>query len=418
MADIVKLSLNGMEDAIKVILESDHTPAVVGGAGIGKTEKLSQIATRDGSLFKSITCSLMQEGDLMLPIPKQATAEQEANNLRVVSRAIDEDIVQIIEFLNDPENEGKYAYLLLDELNRASTAVQGELMNLVLAKELKGVKIPENCRILVAMNPSSDMSDEYSDTNYAVNSGDSAIMDRMTYIFVEPTVEEWAEWGAQINPKTGLPKVDIRVVEFLQSDPIIGTEGNGGETNLFNMKEVEGKIGGTPRSWARASDHLTDCDRLGITSNVVRHALITGAVGYEAGEQFMSFIQNYDTNITLAEILDTSDQLNEAVIRKYDASSALRKTAVLKNIIRKVNSDLVALAETPREQQPAPERFAYLEHNVIAKFLDLNRKLAGDASDTSTVVFQYANEKKEFWEFGKQNPEFGQLALAVRIENT
>lgn len=415
MTDVVWLSLGQMKQAVELILEDGHVPAIVGGAGIGKTESLTQIALENGGMFKTITCSLMQEGDLMLPIPKQYSEEQDANNLRTVTRALDEDIVQIIEFLETEGNEDKTAYLLLDELNRASTAVQGELMNLVLAKELKGVKIPDGCKILVAMNPSSDMSDEFADTNYAVNAGDSAIMDRMTYVYVRPDLSEWADWGSEVVPRTGLPKVDPRIVTFLENTP----QTSSSDTSYFNMKESDGKITATPRSWVRASNHLVSFERKGLGKDFasIRSAMIQGAVGHEAGMALENFLVNIDTHIVLSDVLNTEPNVSEAVVRKFEASSDLSRTAFLKGIVRKVNSDLASLEQTPISAQPYPENFSYLQVNVIEKFIELIGKLQGRNADNAQSVYFYAHRVcPHFWEFASNqgNEIFQENAIAVR----
>ena len=239
----IKLSLKSTEKAMEVLMNANKVPALVGTSGIGKTELVQRVAKNRDALYVTITCSLMQEGDLMLPIPQtskssdmsdklvqllllqnagvdskseleslllEVTQERTVDGTNAVIRAIDEDIVKIIKYLEEnPEGE---AILFLDEINRASTAVMAELMNLVLARELKGTKLPENCKIVVAMNPSSDM-DGYTDTNYSVNSGDLAINDRLAFLFLQPTLEDWIDWGMETD-SNGVSKVDIRVMEL------------------------------------------------------------------------------------------------------------------------------------------------------------------------------------------------------------
>lgn len=446
----MKITLNQAKSTVKLLKRSNRVGALVGTAGIGKTDLARQIASEGNMLFVPITCSLMQEGDLMLPIPKQTISKgldselikntmtlienaeklglssqkenlvqvlkmelekynkninkEEVSGLDAVIRAIDEDIVKIIKYLDEnPEGE---ALLFLDELNRASVGVQAELMNLILARELKGTKIPDRCYILVAMNPDSSMS-EFKDTNYAVNSGDTAIRDRLTYLYLEPSLEDWVEWGLKTDYQ-GRQKVESVVIDFLQNS-------HDNET-MFNQQEQEDDLTATPRSWKAVSDIYRDFVEFGETENytpVVLNASIEGTLGKSVGKAFESFIVNYNSFIKISDILTTTDEVSETIIKKFQKSSEISKTTLLKNVIAKVDNDLNRLADNELDENSP--YVAYLKFKPVDKITNLISILSERTSDSSKVLFEYTHDKEKVWELAKESEIFKKLAIETKI---
>lgn len=446
----MKITLNQAKSTVKLLKRSNRVGALVGTAGIGKTDLARQIASEGNMLFVPITCSLMQEGDLMLPIPKQTLSKgldselikntmtlienaeklglssqkenlvqvlkmelekynkninkEEVSGLDAVIRAIDEDIVKIIKYLDEnPEGE---ALLFLDELNRASVGVQAELMNLILARELKGTKIPDRCYILVAMNPDSSMS-EFKDTNYAVNSGDTAIRDRLTYLYLEPSLEDWVEWGLKTDYQ-GRQKVESVVIDFLQNS-------HDNET-MFNQQEQEDDLTATPRSWKAVSDIYRDFVEFGETENytpVVLNASIEGTLGKSVGKAFESFIVNYNSFIKISDILTTTDEVSETIIKKFQKSSEISKTTLLKNVIAKVDNDLNRLADNELDENSP--YVAYLKFKPVDKITNLISILSERTSDSSKVLFEYTHDKEKVWELAKESEIFKKLAIETKI---
>src|SRR5699024_11335597 len=80
--------------------------------------------------------------------------------------------------------------LYLDEFNQPIAMVQGELMNLVLQRNLMGQALPNNVVIITAENPSSDV-EGFENTSYATNARDMAINDRTMRIRMGANLEDW-----------------------------------------------------------------------------------------------------------------------------------------------------------------------------------------------------------------------------------
>lgn len=426
------LSLNEAEVSANILLNAGKTPVFVGTSGVGKTEKVRDIARKRNAFFVSITCSLMQEGDLMLPVPQQQEADlkmsrflellllqnsgvdiseeiksfmeikSETNSENAVIRAIDEDILKIIRYLREnPEGE---AILFLDELNRASVAVQAELMNVILAKELKGTKIPDNCKIMVAMNPSNDMG-VFQGTRYAVNSGDVAIKDRLAYLFIKPSVFEWAEWGLQPISETNLNSIlDERVISFLLEQP--------NPNELFIMDDNSEYITGTPRSWKDVSDILREYEKLGIDSTLSLQAMIEGKVGVKAGTLFMGFLGDQRNYFSSNLIFEERDEFTEEELNRFKNSTEFRKVSILQSIMQKIHFEM-DLSPTQLESP----KYNYLRHPMlISKFNTLVRIMGERASDNSlTILRQARNKYLNFWKIASENEEFIDIALENKM---
>lgn len=227
----MSLYFKDVKKAVDLVVSSGNVPNIIGLQGIGKSDLVRGFAKEKGYGFFEVTCSLMQEGDLAMPyISKKADGSQE------VSYAINNIILNVIESSKTHE----LVILFLDEFNRASAQVQSELMNLVLQREIVGVRLPENVRLVLAMNPSSDM-EGFDGTSYSVNFSDSAMMGRVVSLTMEANLNDWLEYAER--KVDGISAVHPDVISFLRSNP-----------KLFSTVEEYGRINNTPRGWKRASD--------------------------------------------------------------------------------------------------------------------------------------------------------------------
>lgn len=227
----MSLYFKDVKKAVELVVSSGNVPNIIGLQGIGKSDLVRGFAKEEGYGFFEVTCSLMQEGDLAMPyISKKADGSQE------VSYAINNIILNVIESSKTHE----LVILFLDEFNRASAQVQSELMNLVLQREIVGVRLPENVRLVLAMNPSSDM-EGFDGTSYSVNFSDSAMMGRVVSLTMEANLTDWLEYAER--KVDGIQVVHPDVIGFLRSNP-----------KLFSTVEEYGRINNTPRGWKRASD--------------------------------------------------------------------------------------------------------------------------------------------------------------------
>lgn len=287
------LSFNKMKTAIKVVVDSGHVPNIVGLQGIGKTDLVREYAEENGYAFAEITCSLLQEGDLALPYLSQGGDGS-------VSYAINKIITNL-------EKEGagkKYAILFMDEFNRGSSQTQSELMNLVLQRSVAGYKLADNVRIIIAMNPSSEMSG-YEDTDYTVSFSDNAIMGRVLTIDMVPVLGEWLSYGERV--KDGRKVIHDCVRGYLTSNP-----------KEFTTKEHAGMINNTPRGWSRVSDVLYSYESGGLRDTNLLLNLLKGTLDSKSADRFLHYYKTSSKTVNYKSIAIST--LNAESTDNWDAS--------------------------------------------------------------------------------------------------
>lgn len=287
----MSLSFKKVKVALDVVLKSGHVPNIVGLQGIGKSDLVREYAEENGYGLVTITCSLVQEGDMAMPyITKLENGEQ-------VHYAIN----TIISSLQDSILQGKYkkGILFLDEFNRGTENVQSELMNLVLQREIAGYKLDDRLMVVLAMNPNSEMVG-YENTDYSVSFSDNAILGRMCTLNLKPILSDWLDYGKRVVD--GRQLVHQSIITYLSSN-----------ANSFITKETSGKINNTPRGWKRASNILYTYQEMELSSKEILKNLLEGTLDSECIPSLMrvldSEVKGIDYLVIAKSILDGSQTI-------------------------------------------------------------------------------------------------------------
>ena len=263
-----------------------------GRHGIGKSQVVYQLAKTFNLPVVERRASQMTEGDLVgLPsINANATAW-------------------------NPPNWFKYAcqnacVLFFDEVDRATTEVRQGLFELTDSRKLNGFKLHEDVLIFAAINGGEHGA------NYQVSDMDPAELDRYTVFDLEPTVEDWLAWAKS--------RVETIVWDFV----------NQNRNHLEHNDDVEpNKVYPSRRSWDRFNSSVNDTGLLEKASPVLYH-LATSFLGMEAAVAFNDFVQNYERQVTVEDVLNnkavemTKDfGVNEhnALVEKLESSEILKE---------------------------------------------------------------------------------------------
>ena len=263
-----------------------------GRHGIGKSQVVYQLAKTFNLPVVERRASQMTEGDLVgLPsINANATAW-------------------------NPPNWFKYAcqnacVLFFDEVDRATTEVRQGLFELTDSRKLNGFKLHEDVLIFAAINGGEHGA------NYQVSDMDPAELDRYTVFDLEPTVEDWLAWAKS--------RVETIVWDFV----------NQNRNHLEHNDDVEpNKVYPSRRSWDRFNSSVNDTGLLEKASPVLYH-LATSFLGMEAAVAFNDFVQNYERQVTVEDVLNdkavemTKDfGVNEhnAMVEKLEGSEKLKE---------------------------------------------------------------------------------------------
>lgn len=273
----MSLSFNQLKIAIDIAIEAKQVPNIVGLQGIGKSDLVKEYCQEKGYLFSEITCSLIQEGDLSMPYltPAKDGVNYAVNN--------------IIQDLSNKSKDYKYVVLFLDEFNRASEQAQSELMNLVLQRRVVNFSLPDNARIVLAMNPNSSM-EGYDSTNYAVSFSDSAIMGRVVNLNMKPVLEDWISYGSRLD-SSGRRIVHPLISSFLTNNP-----------SLFVTPEKDGHVNNSPRGWSRVSDLIYSYEDLNSNSLIVLNNLLKGTLEKTSASLFIEYYKKNKKSINYLDI--------------------------------------------------------------------------------------------------------------------
>jgi len=272
-----------------------HKPVLLRGRhGVGKSEVVYQIASDINLPVVERRASQMTEGDL-IGLPKT-----------------DGDVTSFCPPDWFQEACDKPAVLFFDEVDRAVTEVRQGLFELTDSRKLFGKAIHPDTVIVAAVNGGEHGS------QYQVGEMDPAELDRWTVFDVEPSVEDWLNWGKD--------NVDGLVWDFI----------NQNRSHLEHGEDYEpNKVYPSRRSWKRLNDCLLNAGMLAAdnTDTAGVYHLSAAFVGMEAAVAFNDFAQNYERQVTLEMILDdgqvskTADfGINEhcALIEKMEASDTFK----------------------------------------------------------------------------------------------
>lgn len=137
---------------LPALLEAGSVPNLVGEAGIGKSALVAEVAKRMGATLLTTVVSLAEKGDLALPVPP-LTKDSLVTTSRFGTLA---DVkygysTTLLTLLKEAEaRPGQPIIWFLDEFNRGNAAVQSELMNLVLQRQIHTLTLPEEVHIILA----------------------------------------------------------------------------------------------------------------------------------------------------------------------------------------------------------------------------------------------------------------------------
>ena len=281
--------------AIQVGLARGNVPTIVGEAGIGKSALVADLARqRQAKLFTTVV-SLVEKGDLVIPVPPLTSESfiqtQHYGTLADVQFGYSHTLVALIRYAEaHPDQE---IIWFLDEFNRGTQAVQSELMNLVLQRQINGLQLPERVHLVLAENPDATMAG-FAQSHYGVTPGDAAIADRTTRLVLRADTPTWLAWATA--DVAGTPRLTPLVTDYLAENP----------ADLYTQtttEEADDDLQPTPRAWVRVSSLLRELDRQHLQGNgaIVRE-LLQGNLGLTVGTAFAGYVATKRPVVTVAQL--------------------------------------------------------------------------------------------------------------------
>ena len=139
--------------SVELVLAANQVPLLVGETGIGKTSLAARVAAVHDWELVTIDGNLLKEGEIGgLPTVETVSHKDSDGTVKEIKTTV-YAVHHTLEHVSRAINAGRHVLLFIDEINRAEHAVQQELMNLILNREINGFILSDDVRIIAAMNP-------------------------------------------------------------------------------------------------------------------------------------------------------------------------------------------------------------------------------------------------------------------------
>lgn len=323
-----------------MISEARFPVLMRGRHGIGKSQVVYQLAKTMSLPVVERRASQMTEGDLVgLPVVSGNSTKW------------------------NPPDWFKYAcdnacVLFFDEVDRATTEVRQGLFELTDSRKLNGHKLHKDTVIFAAVNGGKHGA------NYSVADMDPAELDRYSVFDLEPTVEDWLTWAKD--------RMASEVYDFIFQNP----------KHLEHNGDIEpNKVYPSRRSWDRLNKTIVMANLLDNGATPELYTVVSAFVGMEAAVAFNDFVQNYNKQITV------DDLMTGKIFKVIDKMDLNQHNGLIEKLS---DSGKLANLLTNEEMDNLAEYFT----NIPSEVAMLLFKKVTAASEHNAVAFHGRNTNK------------------------
>jgi hypothetical protein len=336
----------------------DQAIMAVGIHGIGKSEYIKDYyVRRDYAVIMLFLGQMADAGDL-IGLPDRSSVTFIYDGKEVTQK--------ITEFCPPkwwPRNDSAKLVIFLDEFNRGKPEVYQCIQDMTLNRQLNGLKLPENTRIIAAINP---LDDKFG---YQVTELDPALLDRFNVYGFSPSRKEWVYWAID-------NKVHKLVIGFIIKHGAVHLD-----------PPANGKMGvvyPSRRSWVRLSKLIQKNPKiLSEDDFVTLRDLSAGIIGESASASFYAFIREQKKGIHPGRILTAWDKEVETKVKALNNQDLLMLNAELAMHLEEEEEqyfgDMVSIEGKKQADKYAYNVWNYLKcvpREIMADFYDY----VGDAT--------------------------------------
>lgn len=306
---------------VNLVLNSNGVPLIIGESGIGKTALVKELCMIEDYTGITIDGNLLKEGEIGgLPTVEDYFMDDKSRSAarKKTVYAVHTKLQQIdnISFINPLQR----ILLFVDEINRCEHSVQQELMNIVLNREINGYVLPDNVKVIAAMNPSNKYS-SFGDTDYQVVDMDPAQEDRFVWIEMEPDAKTWLKWGMELG------EIHEDILEFIASFP-----------EYLHTPSSKDNVKATPRSWERISKsykfYLVNKNKI---PSRIFYNVVKGNVGPSIAQDFYNYVENNRHPLIKPSDIFENDTIQDNLVSRIKAESHSRLYMTAKNVLSYLN---------------------------------------------------------------------------------
>lgn len=326
--------------AFDVLREAEITPHVIGEAGIGKSQSVYQYAELNNMEVVEVRVGLMADAGDLVGIQEFVRCATSGDALST-RHVLPDWFMKAVVDLQAAATSGKQVILFFDELTRGHKDLLQACFELVYDRALKGTKVRKGTFVVAASNPTTD------DYAGSMEFSDDAFQDRFCHIKLEPTVEEFMNYGR------GRGKIDNTILDFIGEHPQMLDK----DHKPWNLNFVYP----SRRSWDRLNKVLKVIEQKGEQYKEIELELMFGIVGEKAALAFQNFRTTYIKSLKAADIFDnygTSPVVRDSVTKAVEKARADMIATMIDELI-----SLIGKVEDGLTQQQA-DNLADLVHDL------------------------------------------------------
>lgn len=294
--------------AMELSLLSGSVPLIIGESGIGKTSLIKEYTYRNNIFLITVDANLLKEGEIGgLPMVNNGNTRYAPYH----------KLTEMDTYLR--ENKGK-GLIFIDELNRCEHAVQQELMNIILNREINGYKLNDRVIVAAAMNPPNNANDSF-ESGYEVTDMDPAQEDRFVWLNMDSDPKEWIKWGMEEG------KIHPMVIDFISTF-----------RDYLNYKPEDESIFATPRSWERVSKSLYIYEKENFDEKTL-YNVVKGNVGISLGHEFISFMKTNENLKFSPDSLYNMEVISQIIKDEIEMSTHSTLYILIKNMLLKFKEE-------------------------------------------------------------------------------
>lgn len=381
------LSFQELVTAIPVVIKAGNVPAVVGEAGIGKSALIQTIAAKMNAKLFTTVVSLSEKGDLAIPVPPMTDAAfvktSQYGELADVKFGYTHTLIEIIQWAEAHPQQSIIWFL--DEFNRGTQAVQSELMNLVLQRQINSLRLPDQVHMVLAENPDATMTG-FETSDYGVTVGDAAINDRTVRLVMRADTSDWLQWAQ------GSGNIVQSVRRFIEENP-----------QQLAPADHDDDLYPTPRAWQRVSRNLQELNKLPADQQAkLRLDLLQGDLGVTVARSFEQFVRQQQVGLSAQEIY-AGNLLDPTVTQIFNEAGIDQQQSIMNSLIQQTG-------EFPLTQETYAARFTTL----------LNLMPVDGQFAVALKLAEVPNLLEQLYEAAQQHPVVKQLydqLTAIGLKN-